>query len=226
MKVILNKSAKSCMETSNIVLEKLDSLSKYLSEDAVLSLSLKYKGKQDEASLNIVDRGMHVYAKDENILSEVAIYNAIKKCAIQIVKIKDKNLRDRGSFKYNEVDLDANVIDVIDFCEAEEALKKKKKTSRYQRTIDKYVNSLNVSLEYEKNGNHLETLTSIEENQIDTMLHKDYLLLQESIQDLCHEYCDLVDEEAKFYQSQRDQKYVEEAIDDELNLLKKKRKIK
>ena len=227
MKVIFRSNdyvAKELLGLEGGAEEFVQPLEKYLSDKALIRMSLII-GKNDNAlaSLDIVDKNLHIFAKDVNCNKVTAIQSVIKKIESQLEKKKGKKEVSRDTFIYNDVDLNSEVFNAIESVEIEEELIAKSKTPRFQRSMDRYEQASNVRYEIDRNAEHLEQLYNIEKTEANTILHKDYLLLEKSIDELCDEFCYLLDKEAEVYPTRRQKKYIESYCED-INKLSLKKK--
>lgn len=239
MKVIFRSNKKFAEGTLEYFHGALESLSKYLSEDAALSLSLIIDKKNIvNVSLDIQDKGkLHIYANESNENKDIAINSVIRNCASRLVKNSDKSMPGRDTLlnagegmDFETVDkkivLESDLTQDLKVIEAERKISEKKATPLYGQMMNRYVNYLYLDEEINRIENQLCVLYSILETEQDTILHKDYLLLTQSIMQLEKERKALFDKKMNFENCGRVQNYVESAIDDELNLLNLKRETK
>lgn len=237
MKVIFrsnNRFAKKSLRNNAEVW--VESLDKYLSEDAVLRLSLFVN--QDniaKASLNVVDKDLHVYASHEDVSFSVALDSVALKCAKQIVKkqLADKAYREtiRYNDEYNvsferlneDIELNPSTQDAFDLVETEANLENMKKTSRYNRTMNRYISYLYRNNKIDQTYDHLRILYSILDSMDEeTMTVADYKRLCESIVELEKEVTNLTRRQTTFENSVRDQEYINNVIEQEAKLAKLK----
>lgn len=217
----------------------LKSLSKYLSDDATICLSIFTDKKSfTEASLYIYDDKLHVTSKTKNEDMVDAVNSAIAKSAAQLKKAKDKktnhsltkNEKDILSFDdlEDEIDLNTNVLSGYEILDAEKALAERKNTSKYAQVTKKYVDYLygvkDIENEIVKAEEHLAVLKHILATELDTMLYIDYVALQESIKQIETEIKALKNRKSSYKMNIRNEKYINECIDEELNVLRLKRK--
>ena len=238
MKVIFrsnNEFAKKTLGVLGGAEEWLKSLSKYLSDEAILRLSLFIDKKEiGEASLDIQDKGLHIHAVDTNQNVVSAIDSVIHKSAYQLVKAKEKSSRNslnNGiSSNIDSLNLETSLDDEYNFIEAEQKLADKKQTSTYVNTMERYVDYLYgikaLENEIDRAETQLAVLDHILQSEQDTILYRDFVLLNESIKQLNDEINMLLNKKRTYKMNVRDENYVEEALADEFNLLNAKRKIK
>ena len=217
----------------------LKSLSKYLSDDATICLSIFTDKKSfTEASLDIYDDKLHVTSKTKNEDMVDAVNSAIAKSAAQLKKAKDKktnhsltkNEKDILSFDdlEDEIDLNPNVLYGYELLDAEKALAERKTTSKYAQVTKSYVDYLygvkDIENEIVRAEDHLAVLKHILATELDTMLYIDYVALQESIKQIETEIKALKNRKSSYKMNIRNEKYINECIDEELNVLRLKRK--
>lgn len=234
MKVIFRSNnhfaKKSLRNNANVWVESLD---KYLSEDAVLRLSLFVN--QDnvaKASLNIVDKDLHIYATHEDVSFSVALESVVEKCAKQIVKKQSNDktykdtIRDNGVSFESEMDtfeLDSSTQDAFLLVETEKKLSNMKKTSRYNRTMNRYISYLYRNNKIEQTYDHLRVLYSILDSMDEEeMTVADHKRLLASIMELEKEVTNLTRRQATFENSVRDQEYINDVYEKEATLAKLK----
>lgn len=213
----------------------VESLNKYLSDDAVLNLSLFVNEDNiATAKLNIVDKNLHVHATHEDVSFSVALESVVEKCAKQIVKKQsnDKTFRDTVRFNnefstFEELDenieLDPSTKDAFLFVETERKLANMKKTSRYNRTINRYLSYLYRNNKIERTYEHLRVLYSILDSMDEEkMTVADHKRLLASIMQLEKEVTNLTRRQATFENSIRDQEYINDVYEKEATLAKLK----
>lgn len=212
--------------------ELLQPLNKYLSDDAVLRLSLFEEGNNiNLATLDIIDGSLHVHAteKQENLLT--ALESVINKCSVQLKKdniINNFNDSIRYNDKYNYFDNLSDDLefeyDVFDLLEVEKKLEAEKRTKKYNHIMNKYVDYLYRKNEIESIQNHLNILYSIY-SQVDkeTITVADYDRLVQSIKDLFDELQLMLEEQKYFENNTKFNTYINNIIDQEETLAKLKR---
>ena len=205
------------------------SLGNFLSEGAIVRLSLFTNGIDEAVStLNIVDGSTHVYAKSKVSSRLGAIEEVIKKAKVQFIRNKNNKKSFDNILSYDEEELYADYsLDGYRTTEKvlalENALNKKKKSSQYQKTTDKFVNYLYLENEIERAENQLNVLYNIKENEKNSILHVDYVLLVQSIEQLKNEINSLI-EQSRTMMSNSEKAYIDKVVDDELNILSLKRR--
>ena len=152
--------------------EWLKPLERYLSDSAIGRLYLFVEENDISLeTLDIVDGKKQVHAsfKDKNILT--AVETVIKKCRNQLSK--ENSNKSYETIRYNEeynstfesinenVVLESELTSQYDLLEAEQSLTNEKKTSRYNRIMNKYVNYLYRKKDIERAYEHLRVLYSI-----------------------------------------------------------------
>ena len=206
-----------------------ESLNKYLSDDAVLNLSLFVN--QDNiatAKLNIVDKNLHVHATHEDVGFSVALESVVEKCAKQIVKKQSSDKTYRETVRFNDendssYELDSSTQDAFLLVETERKLSNMKKTSRYSRTMNRYVSYLYRNNKIEQTYEHLRVLYSILDSMDEEkMTVADHKRLLASIMQLEKEVTNLTRRQATFENSIRDQEYINDVYEKEATLAKLK----
>lgn len=230
MKVIFRSNnhfaKKSLRNNAEVWVESLD---KYLSDDAVLNLSLFVN--QDNiatAKLNIVDKDLHVHATHEDVSFSVALESVVEKCAKQIVKKLSNDKTYRETVRFNDendtsYELDSSTQDAFLLIETERKLANMKKTSRYNRTMNRYVSYLYRNNKIEQTYEHLRVLYSILDSMDEEeMTVADHKRLLASIMQLEKEVTNLTRRQATFENSVRDQEYINDVYEKEATLAKLK----
>lgn len=230
MKVIFRSNnhfaKKSLRNNAEVWVESLD---KYLSDDAVLNLSLFVN--QDNiatAKLNIVDKDLHVHATHEDVSFSVALESVVEKCAKQIVKKQSNDKTYRETVRFNDendtsYELDSSTQDAFLLIETERKLANMKKTSRYNRTMNRYVSYLYRNNKIEQTYEHLRVLYSILDSMDEEeMTVADHKRLLASIMQLEKEVTNLTRRQATFENSVRDQEYINDVYEKEATLAKLK----
>lgn len=230
MKVIFRSNnhfaKKSLRNNAEVWVESLD---KYLSDDAVLNLSLFVN--QDNiatAKLNIVDKDLHVHATHEDVSFSVALESVVEKCAKQIVKKQSSDKTYRETVRFNDendssYELDSSTQDAFLLVETERKLANMKKTSRYNRTMNRYVSYLYRNNKIEQTYEHLRVLYSILDSMDEEeMTVADHKRLLASIMQLEKEVTNLTRRQATFENSVRDQEYINDVYEKEATLAKLK----
>ena len=217
----------------------LKSLSKYLSDDATICLSIFTDKKSfTEASIDIYDDKLHVTSKTKNEDMVDAVNSAIAKSAAQLKKVKDKKTNysltktEKDILSFNdledEIDLNPNILSGYELLDAEKALAERKNTSKYAQVTKSYVDYLygvkDIENEIVRAEEHLSVLNHILATEIDTMLYIDYVALQESIKQIETEIKVLKNRKDSYKMNIRDERYIDEVIEEELNILSLKRK--
>ncbi len=209
----------------------VESLNKYLSDAAVLNLSLFVN--QDNvatAKLNIVDKDIHVHATHEDVSFSVALESVVEKCAKQIVKKQSSDKTYREIVRFNdEIDssyengLDSSTQDAFLIVETERKLANMKKTSRYNRTMNRYVSYLYRNNKIDQTYEHLRVLYSILDSMDEEeMTVADHKRLLASIMQLEKEVTNLTRRQTTFENSVRDQEYINDVYEKEATLAKLK----
>lgn len=207
----------------------VESLDKYLSDDAVLNLSLFVN--QDNiatAKLNIVDKDLHVHATHEDVSFSVALESVVEKCAKQIIKKQSNDKTYRETVRFNDendssYELDSSTQDAFLLVETERKLANMKKTSRYNRTMNRYVSYLYRNNKIEQTYEHLRVLYSILDSMDEEeMTVADHKRLLASIMQLEKEVTNLTRRQATFENSVRDQEYINDIYEKEAALAKLK----
>lgn len=217
----------------------LKSLSKYLSDDAVVTLSL-LTNKKDfaEVTLEIHDGKLYINSKSNNEDIVNAVNSVISKSAVQLKKSRDKKTnfslinKKENILTFDEMaeefDLNPDVLSGYELLNAEKALAERKMTSEYIHTTEKYVDYLygvkDIENEIVKAEEHLAVLNHILETEINTMLYIDYVALQESIKQIKTEIKVLKNRKVFYKMNVRDERYINQVIEEELNILNLKRK--
>lgn len=238
----LNKRIpRNCFEKRGNAEDWVKCLAKYLSDEATLDLAVVTNKLDNDASLLIRDKGMSWYASSNNENMADAIDTVVRDCAIQLVKSKGKKafgretlLSDESAISFDEiddyVDLATSLNDGFELIEAEQALSIKKETPRYNRVINRYVDYLyglkDIENEIESAENHLSMLYAIKDTELDTILYRDYELLLKSIEEIQERINALIYKKSSYKMNIRDEAYINEIINDELNVLNLRRKVK
>lgn len=196
------------------------------------------KKRFTEASLDIYDGKLHVTSKVQNEDMVDAVNTAIAKSVTQIKKVKDKKdnssliNREDNILSFDEMadefDLNPNVLAGYELLDAENALAERKNTPEYIRTTKKYVDYLygvkDIEAEIKRAEEHLAILKHVLATEINTMLYIDYVALQESIKQIETEIKTLNSQKKSYKMNIRDERYMNQVIDEELNILSLKRK--
>lgn len=220
-----DKTVKGNFELDGGIELYLQPLSKFLSEDALFNLSVLVESdKKTKANLDIMDGGLKLHAVSEGVDAYSAVNAVVKKSNNQLLKNKSKSEPSREILDYEEEFINENVINDVDITSAERALRTKEKSARYKRTMDKYVDYLYLESEIERVENQLAQLYYVKDAEFNTLAHIDFLALEESIKQLKREINFLAQQRVKFENDVRVQNYVEQVIDDNLNVLSLKRR--
>lgn len=225
-----------CLRTLGGAEKWLESLSDYLSEDAILRLTVMIEKFNFEASLNIEDRGLHIYTKDSNANEAVAINSVINKATMQLVKKKEKSLNREPLIAkeittFNKLDekleMDSETIHAFEIVEAENRLNEQKETPKYERVTSRYVDYLyeleNLDVEIDRAEKQLNILFNILVTEKDDMLYREVCLLIDSIDVLQKQIMALTNCRNTYKLNNRDERYIDDVINQELQLLKLKR---
>ena len=217
----------------------LKNLSKYLSDNATIKLSLmEDKRNFAEASLDIYDNGVHINSKAKNEDMVNAINSAIAKTAVQLKKKKNKEINhntiiDKDSLlSFTDLDerinLEPNIMHNYEFLEAEKTLALKKNSPKYKRVTKRYIDYLygikDIESAIVRAKEHLSILKHILDTEIDTMLYRDHEALIASIKQIENEIKDLNNRKKNYKMNIRDEEYINDRIEEELNVLRLKRK--
>ena len=208
------------------------SLGKYLSDSALIRLDMFTTGIDEAtATLNIVDGKLHVYAKSNVTSRLTSIEEVIKKATVQLLKHKEKNnlyfgIVDDECFYSDGILNDYKLQEEI--LSLEESLNDKKSSKYYKRITNKYVKHLydikEIEDEIRRAEIQLNVLYNIMDNEFDTILHYDYILLTKSIEQIEKQINLLINKKNKYKMNNRDQEYINETIDEELKILNLKRR--
>ena len=213
--------------------EWLASLGKFLSEEALLRLSLFIETNDVTlATLDIVDGSLHVHSsvKDNNQLT--AIESVINKCAVQLKKNKrsygNKTIRynDKMSFDslQEAIELHPSINEQFKMLDVKHSLETEKKTPKYNRIMNKYVNFLYIDNDIEQAEEHLRVLYSILDNvDLEEISVAEYVRLTESIVQIEKERNSMIEKQTHFETDTKDKLYIDQVIEKEAKLAKLKK---
>ena len=207
------------------------SLEKYFGEDAIVDLSVLSNSNTKVASLFIQDEGLEVYASAKEKSMANAIDVVIKKAVHQLEKNKEMETNYstdtiRYSDKYSSFEM-LNVNEELDkdleLLEIEKKLTNMRKTPKYKNTMDKYVSYLYRENEIDRAIQQFNILFNIYYNvDPEIMTVADYNRLVESLIQIGEEIAALQRQQCQFENNTKDQKYINNVIDDEYKLVKLK----
>jgi len=215
----------------------VESLEKYLSEAAILRLDLFVnQNNVAKASLNIVDKDLHVYASHEDVSFSVALDSVVQKCAKQIIKnqLADKSYKEtiRYNDEYNvsfdglgeNIELNTSINSQFEMLDIEHNLTEEKKTPKYNRIMNKYINYLYRKNDIEQAEEHLRILYSILDNvNLEEISVAEYARLTESIVQVEKERNAMITKQCHFETNTKDKLYVDHIIEEEASLAKLKK---
>lgn len=230
-----NRIAKYCVGKCGQPEQWLESLKKHLSDDASLELSIFTHKLNFDASLKIIDGKNRYLAKANDGDMANAVDSVVSKCTKQIIKAKTKNNLFNNTIRYNdefnvsfegiaeEIELNPSTEDAFLLVETEENLAKMKKTSRYNRTMNRYISYLYRNNQITQTYDHLRILYSILDSiNEEEMTVADYKRLCASIVELEKEVTNLTRKQTTFENSVRDQNYINDVYEKEATLAKLK----
>lgn len=210
--------------------EWLSCLEKYVSESAIARLSLFIDNGVSFATLDIIDGMKHIHSSQKCKNSISAIQTAIKKCASQLKKSKFEftkdtlRYNDEYSFNLENSDVKPKIFDDFEFVELEDKLSKEKDSSKYKKTINKYINYLYRNNDIERILEHLRILYSIYyELDKEKISVADYERLLESINELTNELEFMLEKQECFENNIKDNAYIDYIISEESKLAKLKK---
>lgn len=223
-----NRIAKYCVGKYGKPEEWLGSLKKYLSDDAILELAIFTHKLNFDASLKIIDGKNRYLAKANDEEMANAIDSVVSKCTKQIVKASAKSNSYNDTIRYNdefnvsfegideEIELNPSTEDAFLLVETEENLAKMKKTSRYNRTMNRYISYLYRNNQITQAYDHLRILYSILDSiNEEEMTVADYRRLCASIVELEKEVTRLSKKQATFENSVKIQEYISDVYEKE-----------
>lgn len=205
----------------------VESLEKYLSEAAILRLDLFVnQNNVAKASLNIVDKDLHIYASHEDTSFSVALESVVEKCAKQIVK-KQVTSGYYETIRYND-EFNVSFKDIDEYLEDNESLENDeiidlafelvnmKKSSKYNRIMNKFASYYDRRYRIEQANEHLRILY-FEYDNIDEekMTIADYKRLCASILELEKEVTKLSKKQTTFENSVKVQEYINDVYEKE-----------
>ena len=215
--------------------EWLQSLNNYLSEAAVARLSLFVESNDVSlATLDIIDGDLHVHSsqKNKNILT--AVESVINKCSVQLKKHKVgfTNETIRYNDEYNvsfdglgeNIELNPSINSQFEMLDIEHNLTEEKKTPKYNRIMNKYINYLYRKNDIEQAEEHLRILYSILDNvNLEEISVAEYTRLTESIVQIEKERNAMITKQCHFETNTKDKLYVDHIIEEEASLAKLKK---
>lgn len=238
MKVIFrsnNRFAKKTLGQLGGAEEWLQSLEKYLSEDAIARLSLFVESNDVSlATLDVVDGDLHVHSsvKDKNKLT--AIESVIGKCAIQLKKHKvdytNETIRYNNDYNVlfdtlqSDIEVDPVIMDCFELMDVEQRLEAEKQTEKYNRIMNKYISYLYRKNDIRRAEDHLRILYSIYDNvDLEEISVAEYERLAQSIVQIEKEINAMINKQYHFESNTKDKLYVDHIIEEEIELAKLKK---
>jgi len=199
----------------------VESLEKYLSEAAILRLDLFVnQNNVAKASLNIVDKDLHIYASHEDTSFSVALESVVEKCAKQIVKKQVTNepcetirYNDEFNTSFEGIDERIENNEMIDLAFE---LVNMKKSSKYNRIMNKFASYYDRRYRIEQANEHLRILYFEYDNiNEEKMTIADYKRLCASILELEKEVTKLSKKQTTFENSVKIQEYINDVYEKE-----------
>lgn len=211
-------------ELQEVETEKLSKLNKYLDDNSIVDIFVN-TDKLDNyyVSMGVKNSNNSFYTHSNDIDLETAFNDALRKMVSKLYRSKDKKCSidntNMNDYLYED---NSNVANELDLLSATRKLNDKKSTARYNRTVQRFVDYLYLDQEIERIENQLQALYAIYDYGQYAVDEKDLLL--QSIEQLKSEIEYLYFEKYIFQEDKRSNDYIDETINEELNILALKRK--
>jgi len=209
----------------------LKSIEKYLGDEAVVELAVLATKNINLATLSIKDDGVEVYASAENKVMANAIDEVIQKSSSQLEKNKEReNNFSTDTIRYSDkysafemLNINEDLNNDLELVETEKKLATIRKTQQYNTTMNKYISYLFRENEIDRAIQQFNILFNIYYNvDPEIMTVADYNRLVESLIQIGEEIAALQRQQCQFENNTKDQKYINNVIDDEYKLVKLK----
>ena len=211
-------------ELQEVETEKLSKLNKYLDDNSIVDIFVN-TDKLDNyyVSMGVKNSNNSFYTHSNDIDLETAFNDALRKLVSKLHRSKDKKCSidntNMNDYLYED---NSNVANELDLLSATRKLNDKKSTARYNRTVQRFVDYLYLDQEIERIENQLQALYATYDYGQYAVDEKDLLL--QSIEQLKSEIEYLYFEKYIFQEDKRSNDYIDETINEELNILTLKRK--